>query len=122
MESQTTIEKPSLGLRNTSKGLSAESVAKQYFLREKFKFLFQRKKLKFGEIDLIFQKGKNIYLVEVKSLHDEWMAFERLGWKQKERLLKNLIYFQSQNRQFKVYCYLCFVKSDQSVSLIDLAD
>jgi Holliday junction resolvase-like predicted endonuclease len=74
-----------------------------------------RKKLFFGEVDLIFSKEDQVLLVEVKSLHNEWMAFERIGHKQIQNLIRNKVMYQLENRKLKVECRLCFVSSEQVV-------
>lgn len=79
-----------------------------------------RKKLFFGEVDLIFIKDDQVLFVEVKSLHNQWMAFERVAHKQIQNLIRNKVMFQLENRKLKVECRLCFVSSDQVVEEIYL--
>lgn len=125
MESPSTIEKASPELKstsNSSRGLWAEEVAKASFLQEKFQFLYQRKKLKFGEVDLIFSKSKVIYFIEVKMLHNPWMSFERLGHKQKQRIIKNSIFYQKLNPKYMVICLLCFVHPNKKIDTINLTE
>lgn len=121
MELRPIIEKPSPGSKNLSKGETSEKIVKQYFLHQGFDFLFQRQKLKYAEVDLAFKKKNAIYFIEVKSLHNPWMSFERLGQKQRKRLLQNLVYYQNLNRQYQLKCLLCFVDQDCKISIIDLA-
>lgn len=125
MESPHTIEKVSAELKSTSnsrRGLWAEEMAKTYFLKQRYSFLFQRKKLKYGEVDLIFSNVNHIYFIEVKMLHNPWMSFERLGCAQKKRILKNSLYYQKINPKYRVICLLCFVSPKNDIDIINLSE
>lgn len=86
-----------------------------HFTQRGWKCIGHRKKLYFSEVDLILAKDDQILLIEVKSLHDEWMAFERVPHKQIQSLIKNKVLYQVANPKLKVECRVCFVSIDQMV-------
>lgn len=56
---------------------------------------FQRLVTPIAEIDLIFQKGNEVRLIEVKTLDNPWRSFERISKKQIHKLKSNQLYFYS---------------------------
>lgn len=52
---------------------------------------FQRLKTSIAEIDLVFQKGNKVCLIEVKTLDDPWRSFERVSLNQIQKLKLNQI-------------------------------
>ncbi len=101
-------------------GYAAEQATKKYFTQLGYKFISERKKLKHGEVDLIFQKGLIVFFIEVKSLHNSWMSFERITKKQIHNLKMNCLYYQIQNRQLQFKPMLCWVSRDSQIEMIDL--
>lgn len=107
--------KPSVGSKNISKGLKCEETVMYHFTQMGWKCIGHRKKLFFSEVDLVLAKDNKILLIEVKSLHDQWMAFERVPHKQIQNLIKNKILYQVGNPRLQVECRVCFVLKDQIV-------
>ncbi len=91
-----------------------------HFTQLGWQCLAHRKKLFFGEVDLILQKEEHILLIEVKSLHNEWMAFERIQHKQIQNLIRNKVVYQLENKHFKIECRICFVNQNQMVDEVYL--
>ncbi len=103
------------------KGQWAEEVVKEKFLREKFELISQRQKLSHGEVDLIFQKNNTQFLIEVKFLNNPWMSFERLGRRQKQKIILNIAYQQSVTR-LQVVGLLCLVDKYKNISIMNILD
>lgn len=122
LESKNTSDQFSRGRSNQKRGLWAEDIAYKYFIEKKYNFISRRKKLKFGEVDLIFSFKNEIFFIEVKALHNDWMTFQRLNVNQKNRILKNSIYYQLSNPKYTVSVLLCFVSQDRSINIINLND
>jgi len=111
----------SLKMTSAQRGLWAETVVRQFLIQKKWSILACREKYKFGEIDLIVGRKKNIAIVEVKYLNSEWMAFQRIDEKQILRLKKNYIYLsESEFKDKNVKLFLCFVKQDLKINWINL--
>lgn len=71
---------------------------------------FQRLVTEIAEIDLIFQKENQIYLVEVKTLDDSWRSFERISDRQIRKLKLNQLYFSSVfKNQFQFASFVAWV-------------
>jgi Holliday junction resolvase-like predicted endonuclease len=123
-ESANYTEKASAELKSFCfdqvKGHQAELFVIQYFLNLKFQFVAQRKKLKYGEVDLIFQKQQRILFVEVKTLHNDWMSFNRISKKQFFKLKKNAFYYQMNNKNYEVKSLLAWVKSNETIELVEI--
>jgi len=108
-------------MTSAQRGLWAETVVRQFLIQKKWSILACREKYKFGEIDLIVGRKKNIAIVEVKYLNSEWMAFQRIDEKQILRLKKNYIYLsESEFKDKNVKLFLCFVKQDLKINWINL--
>lgn len=104
-------------LKNTSKGLWAEVVVALHFYRQGAILMNHRIRLLHGEVDLIFKKDKYIYFIEVKTLHTDMMAFERIQSAQLNRLRRNAIsYYQTSLKSVVV----CFVRPNAIVECIDI--
>lgn len=86
-----------------------------HFTQRGWKCIGHRKKLYFSEVDLMFSKEDQILLIEVKSLHNPWMSFERVPHKQIQNLIKNKVLYQVANPKLKIECRVCFVSSDQTI-------
>ncbi len=105
---------------NQHKGHWAESTARDYFLKLNYAFVGHRKKLKFGEVDLMFQKSQQVLLVEVKYLHNEWMSFQRISRHQKKKIILNVVFYQSMNPKHEVKALLCLVDAKKKITIIEL--
>lgn len=93
----------------------------QFLVSKKWNIISKRQKYKFGEIDLVVQREKKIVIIEVKTLKNEWSAFDRVQNKQIFRLQKNFIYLsKTEFKNFDVKLMLCFVGTDFKISWVDL--
>lgn len=53
------------------KGYKYENIAKEFFIKNKYKILDRNFTIRWGEIDLVVEKNKTIYFVEVK-----WVSYK----------------------------------------------
>jgi Holliday junction resolvase-like predicted endonuclease len=117
-------ENLSAALKSTSNntlGKATEDFVAEFLISKKWNIVSQRQKYKFGEIDLIVQRKNNIAIIEVKTLKNEWSAFERIHDNQVLRLQKNFIYLsKTEFKKFDVKLMLCFVGADFKISWVDL--
>lgn len=80
----------------------------------KWELQFQRFVTHIAEIDLIFQQGNEIRLIEVKTLDDPWRSFERISGRQIQKLKMNRLYFSSLFRnRFQFTTCIAWVAKDQ---------
>jgi Holliday junction resolvase-like predicted endonuclease len=126
MESLVSTENHSAeskNLFNSNRGLWAENVVCSFLISKNWSIISHRKKYKFGEIDLIVQRGQCIAIIEIKFLHNQWMSFERLNPVQHYKIRKNFVYlseslFHTQN----VKLFLCFVGRSGDIQWVQLSD
>ncbi len=85
---------------NYSRGVWAEEQAATYLEGQGYKILRSRYKTKFGEIDLITQKGELICFVEVKVRESEAQALESITKRARKRIENSALFFLSENPEF----------------------
>ncbi len=86
-----------------SRGVWAEDEAARYLCKQGFVVLKNRYKTKFGEIDLITQKGNLICFVEVKIRQREAEALESITPRARKRIENSALMFLSENPEFMSY-------------------
>lgn len=84
-------------------GLFAEKIAINFLQIKGYKILHHRFKTKFGEIDLIAQKGDFIIFIEVKARKKSTNIEEILSPRQINRIKTAAQIFIDQNQQFHHY-------------------
>ena len=108
--------------RNTVKGLWAEHVVREHFLKNSYQLVAQRYQVQKVEIDLIFKKDQNWLLVEVKFLDNTWRAAERVSRKQIQRLQKINQYLKF-NRKIKSLVFvIALVEKNRKIHWLNLSD
>ncbi len=108
--------------RNTVKGLWAEHVVREHFLKNSYQLMAQRYQVQKVEIDLIFKKDQNWLLVEVKFLDNTWRAAERVSRKQIQRLQKINQYLKF-NRKIKSLVFvIALVEKNRKIHWLNLSD
>ena len=85
---------------NYSHGVWAEGEALRYLEELGFTALRERYKTKFGEIDLIVQKGELVCFVEVKMRQSEVEALEAVTKRARKRIENSALFFLSENPEF----------------------
>lgn len=116
MELRQSTERHSLASRNISKGLFCEKKVMHYFAQYGWTLINHRVNLKFSETDLIFKKENKIKLVEVKSLHSEWMVFQRVNQNQINNMIKNMIDLKLRLKsKYEFECSVCYVLNNKEV-------
>lgn len=71
-------------------GDRGEALASEYLKNKGYRFIGQKVKLFCGEIDLLFQDGQNLVIVEVKTKSDTsyGQAAEMVNFRKKRKLLQ----------------------------------
>ncbi len=91
----------SLGQKTSySRGTWAEGQAIAYLEKRGYKLLHSRYKTKFGEVDLIVQKGNIICFVEVKMRGNKVDALEAITGRARKRIENSALFFLSENPEF----------------------
>ena len=96
------------------KGFNSEQKVITHLRNYGWELQFQRLITSIAEIDLIFQKGHEIHLIEVKTLSDPWRSFERISEKQIQKLKMNQLYFASVfKNQFQFASWVAWVTKEK---------
>ena len=80
-------------------GSAGESAAANYLRRKRYKIVEQNYSCRFGEIDIIAQKGEYIVFVEVKTCKNEdfAMAREFVTYAKQQRIMKTAMLWLQHN-------------------------
>ncbi len=101
-------------MSNFSLGNSGENLVMELYLEKGFRMVAKNFQYynqgiqgRLGEIDLIFEKDKHLYLIEVKvrSSLEFGPPLEQINFKKLRHLYKTFQYFLLKNKQYK--SYLC---------------
>lgn len=123
------IAKPLQGLRSTSvkefkcrahqRGVEAEERVLRHYLDKNHVFLGQRLRTPFAEVDLLFRTPEgHVLMVEVKAISSADFQIYRISQRQKQRLLRALIYFSAQ-WDCLVEIHWAFVEKSGKVQIIE---
>ena len=112
MALKSTSQSP-LHQRNQTSGFDSENQVIENRKREGWHLLFQRAKTVIGEVDLLFQKGNQIQLIEVKTLDDSWRSFQRISHRQIQKLVLNQLHFSKLDPRYDVSCWVAWVGRQQ---------
>jgi len=102
-----------------AKGLNSENKVIEYLQRQGWRLLHHRFKTKIAEIDLIFQKGNQFRIIEVKSVASWDFVSYRVSKKQKQRLIRVFHYFQ-QRFSLELTLELALVPRDGDILFIEI--
>jgi putative endonuclease len=99
--------------------LNSELRVREYYEKKQYQFLSHRLKTPYGEVDLLFWTSRgHLLMVEVKSSsHHDFQSY-RIGWKQKKRLERALI-FLSEKFETPVEIHWAFVDSRGEVFIVE---
>lgn len=103
--------------------MECEEQVKKIYLHQGWTFVKQRAQLKFGETDLIFHKASVVLFIEVKSLHNDWMIFERVKKSQLDKIKRNISYYQnhSRYRKYQIKAMVVYVnKFSNQINAIEI--
>lgn len=84
-------------------GINAEKLAIDYFRQREFSIIATRYQTKFGEVDLIVSKDRNLSFVEVKARLTLEQAIYSLTRRQQLRIMEAAQYFLVNRPQFEKY-------------------
>jgi len=82
-------------------GRFGEKIARDYLKEKGYKILARNFKRKWGEIDIVAKKRRNIVFIEVKTIHQKegFYPEDQIDWRKKRQLIKMAqIYLQ----EFKI--------------------
>jgi len=81
-------------------GEYGEKIAREYLIKKGYKILVTNFKQKFGEIDIIGKKQKEIIFFEVKTTKEKsrFLAEDKITLKKKRNLIKTALIFLSQHK------------------------
>lgn len=107
-------------LYNNNLGRIGEDIACEYLIHHDFKIIDRNFRSKFGEIDIIAQKGNTIFFIEVKTRSNltKGMPYEAINNHKIHQLQKASTYFLMQNN----YKNLKYTLSAFSIVLLSLND
>ena len=86
-----------------SKGVLAEKAAAKQLKRAGYKIMEERYKTKYGEIDLIAQKGDLIAFIEVKAHQSSEASLYAVTPRSRRRIEQSALWFLSQNPEYSEY-------------------
>lgn len=81
-------------------GKLGEKIAEKYLRKKRYKILTQNFKRKWGELDLVAKKKRNIIFFEVKTIsaREGFAPEDEIGWKKKKQLIKMSQIYLSENK------------------------
>ena len=82
---------------------------------------FQGLKTIIAEIDLIFEKDDEVILIEVKTLNEEWRAFERIHNKQLLNLQKNYILLSEKFKNLRFRVFVAWVDPKNQITFVEVS-
>lgn len=88
-------------------GIFAEYVVIIYLILKGYKVLKRRYKTKFGEIDILATKNKDLIAFEVKARTKQNLTTDIVSFKQKQRIQNALNFFVSRNNKYIDYNIFC---------------
>lgn len=88
---------------NYAAGLSAEARALEYLIAQGYALIAQRYRNRYGEIDIIVQRGGVVHFTEVKARPTLEAGLLSLAAKQQQRLWNCALGFVAQHPQFEGY-------------------
>lgn len=109
---------------NLQTGKLGEEIAKGYLENKGYKIIEQNYKTKYGEIDLLARKGKELIVVEVRTKRGEQFGSpeESLDWQKLRKLQFNAQSYVSKNRwpgPCRIDAVCIVLKPDQTVERIE---
>lgn len=84
-------------------GVFAEYIVIIYLMLKGYKILKRRYKTKFGEIDILATKKKDLIAFEVKARTKQKLTTEIVSFRQKRRIINALNFFVSKNKKYIDY-------------------
>jgi len=104
-------------------GTNGENFACQYLINKGYKILYRNFRSKFGEIDIIANKGDLIIFVEVKLRNSNKFGkgFEAVSKSKIEKIIKTSQYFISLQTEIYIYRYDVISIDDNKITHIENA-
>jgi len=89
------------------RGRFGEELALEYFLKRDYQLLARNYRTRYGEIDVVVEKGEVVVFIEVRTRQNNGMGapVETITRAKRHRLIKTALHFiqrkRMQNRQFR---------------------
>lgn len=102
------------------KGLNSENEVIRHLRGQGWLLIFHRFKTKLAEVDLVFQKGKELRIIEVKSITSWDFVSYRVSRTQKQRLIRVFHYFQHRYKALNISLELAVVPTEGDILYIEI--
>lgn len=98
------------------KGRLGEDIAKEHLVRQGFNILEHGFRCKLGEVDLVAEKGKELYFIEVKT---RWSSnygnpLESITFVKQRQVIKAARFYLAKKRRPDTFCHLSAIGVDMS--------
>src|SRR3989338_8214488 len=98
------------------KGRLGEDIAREHLVRQGFSILEHGFKCKLGEVDLVAEKEKELYFVEVKT---RWSSnygdpLESITFIKQRQVIKAARFYLAKKRRLQAFCHLSAIGVDMS--------
>jgi Holliday junction resolvase-like predicted endonuclease len=100
------------------RGEQSENLVSEFLSRHGFYFVASRWKTPYAEVDLVFKKRDEFYIVEVKSLGKLDFGLVRVSAGQKQRLLRAREWLESQTGSGVALAF-AYVLPDKEILLLN---
>lgn len=105
-----------------SKGYAAEQLVKGWYIDHWWKFLFENRTIRWGEIDLIMQSPSELCFIEVKAVHfvdDIHNYITRTKIRTLKRSVETFYHRNTQVNQYLPRVDVVFVKNNAIVHIFE---
>jgi putative endonuclease len=111
-----------MNLSKYDKGLKGEAEAEKYLIKQGFNILKRSFRCKIGEIDIIAEKGGDIYFIEVKTRWSDNFGspLEAVSKFKQKKIINVAKYYIAKKRLHDVNCHLSVVGVDMSSDALSL--
>ena len=111
-------------LTNLTIGKRGEEIAKRFLEKKGYKIIEQNYRTKYGEIDLVCQKGKELIIVEVRTKVGDLYGTpeESLNYRKLRKLRLNALAYVSRKRwkgPYQIDAVCIVLKPDQTLERIE---
>ena len=103
------------------RGHQAELSVIRLLQTKNWSLCFQGLKTIIAEIDLIFEKEDQVILIEVKTLNDEWRAFDRIHDRQLMNLQKNYILLSEKFKKIRFRVFVAWVDPKNRITFVEVS-
>lgn len=118
---RVSAESKSISGRSQRWGYKAELQVIRLLQTKKYQLIVQRFKTQVAEIDLILAREQEILLIEVKTLENNWRAFDRISESQSHKLKLNLVFLSRRFPSYSWRAFVAWVDCKNQISFVEMA-